>query len=56
MTLSCLQKEPVVGFLPNFHGYIIKTAKNCLDFGDLGLIFKVTTIEKKTTENLVGDI
>ena len=32
----------MVGFSPNFHGYIIGT----LEFGDLDLIFKVTTVEK----------
>ena len=39
--------EPVVGFLPNLHGYIIGTLqRNWLDFGDLGLIVKVTAVEK----------
>ena len=38
-TISC---EPVFGFLLNFQD----TIKNCLDFGELYLIFKVTTVEK----------
>ena len=37
----------MVGFLPNFHGNIyLDITKNCLDCGDLDLIFKVIAVEK----------
>ena len=41
--------EPVVGFLPNLHGYTgiyWDITKNLLDFGDHDIIFKVTAVEK----------
>ena len=37
----------MVGFLLNFHGYILdQNKKTLLDFGDLDIIFKVTAVEK----------
>ena len=35
--------EPVVGFIPNFHGYNWNITKNWLD---LDLVFKITAVEK----------
>ena len=43
-SISC---EPVVGFLPNFHGYNkLWHNKELIRFCDLDLIFKVTAVEK----------
>ena len=46
VSLVCiLSPEPIDGFWPNLHiKFLWYKRKKCLDFGDLGLIFKVTSV------------
>ena len=45
--LCAISCEPVVGFLPHLHEYIVGTLQRAV-FGDLDLIFKVTVALKPT--------
>ena len=54
--VCALTNEPLDGFYLNLHRYLSGTAKNLLDFGGVGLIFKVTWVIYNCEKRLVGTL